>query len=657
MPKRPRQHQLEDESRTAFRAALPATWVFRDSVPDYGIDGEVEIFDNAGLGTGRLFLVQLKATDEPDLDRALTMRFRLDTYRYYKSLDLPVLIVRYHAPTRKLYVKWFHTLDPYYGKRGEKTIAFRLTAEDEWHGGTAARLVLDLEAVRQLRSPQMPLPVSFTLTLKEPEIHGVPAAQIALEIRKAVARLPGIIVISGTPPAHAHPSIVIGNDKTVVDLAGVTSFTLHTSRGYPVELVLSKFPSDVLIGVAIALDVAGHSDIAARLAAEYGPSSSVITHPQVAMRVARCMSRAHRVSEALRLSEMLLENEEALDTVQFLMLPALLHGDSLSGSERGYYRRLLQKRIERAEQSEHKRGAGTAHYNLGNHLRRSPHGGVALHHYRKAAEYDPGYLERGYFWRELAGVLFESRRYRLAARFYERAISLGEEGLCCALHADALMFAGRYRESQETFEAYLASARDSASEWRLKAVVLRVLRRVIGSDEQERRTSAAIALANPDVASSPNEQRRQLEDALKHDALCGPALFNLGVLESQTENQGGAFIWFLAAALTQRGDIEAWCNAMALAIFLKEYNLLVPHIIHAAYFANREEFSEQVVGFARSQPEGFPVTEFVNAIDAFLSHYSREREPVVMRLLGEGSEFSVIDLRPSVIPKKEGEGS
>jgi hypothetical protein len=122
MPKRPHQHQLEDESRTAFRAKLPREWVFEPITYDYGIDGRVEIFDKNGLTTGLMFFVQLKATAKPKLNLALAVSLKLDTYKYYRSLSLPVLIVRYHAPTRKLYVRWFHTFDPYYSRKAKKTL-------------------------------------------------------------------------------------------------------------------------------------------------------------------------------------------------------------------------------------------------------------------------------------------------------------------------------------------------------------------------------------------------------------------------------------------------------------------------------------------------------------------------------------------------------
>src|SRR5687767_12854452 len=98
MPKRPREHQLEDQSRNAFCVCLPPQWVFRDAVPDYGIDGTIEVFDVEGRSTGKLFLVQLKATDQADLDKALTIVLSRETYEYHRCLDLPVLIVRFHAP-------------------------------------------------------------------------------------------------------------------------------------------------------------------------------------------------------------------------------------------------------------------------------------------------------------------------------------------------------------------------------------------------------------------------------------------------------------------------------------------------------------------------------------------------------------------------------
>ena len=645
MPKRPRQHQLEDQSRLAFRAALPSQWVFRDSLPDYGTDGEVEIFDKIGVSTGLRFLVQLKATDEPDLDRALAVSLRLDTCCYYHSLDLPVLIVRYHAAARKLYTKWFHTFDPYYGRKARRTITSRLTPQDEWTDETPERLNSDLKVRRQIRSPQIDLPVRFILIFTESKVHGVPGAQIASEIRKLAARLPGVITVSSGSSKPAHGRILVGNDKTVTEVTSAGSFTVHTSKRIPVEDTLSKFPSDVLVGVAVALDNAGHSNLAALLIREYAASSAISEHPEVAVRLARCMARAHRVTEALQLSEVLFEERRSALPAQLFMIAACIHSDSLSPGERQYLREVMKLRIKRAEEIGHWPEAAVAHYNLGRYLLGPGQERTALHHYRKAAEYDPTYLERAYYWRELGGILFESGRYRLAVKSYARAISLGEGGQSNALYADALMFAGKYREAQETLDAYLTAARNPESEWRLKAWALRGIRRHIGCDEQARRTAPALELASPMSASSPEESAERLKEAVTKDALCGLAWFNLGVLRSQAGRRDDAFLAFLLASLTQRNDVEAWANAMAMGISSEEYHSLVPDIIMAAYWINGERFSEQVVRFAKEQPDGFPVTKFLDAFGAIVGELPPKRRPFDVRWLREGSSYDVITIR------------
>ena len=142
MPQRPRSHQLEAESRLAFESALGSRFVYRDeSADDYGIDGTVEEFDGAERATGLRFHVQLKATDEDDLTKALAVPIRRDTADYFRSLSLPVLMVRFCARDRALYVRWFHQFDPRRGGGGAKTITFRWEPGDLVDANVAARLV------------------------------------------------------------------------------------------------------------------------------------------------------------------------------------------------------------------------------------------------------------------------------------------------------------------------------------------------------------------------------------------------------------------------------------------------------------------------------------------------------------------------------------
>jgi len=642
MPKRPFQHQLEDESRTAFRAILPIPWVFRDAQPDYGIDGEVEIFNSEGKATGQLFKVQLKATNEPDLSRALAISLSLDTCDYYCSLDLPVLIARYHKPTSKFYVRWFHTFDPYYGK-GEINITFKFSSDDLWNEETPKKLVREIETIQVLRSPRLALPLALSLVVNEDLIHGVPAYQIVLAIRKAATRLPGVLIISHTSSPQAH-SIVITNDQVAISLGGIPSFTLHTSK-VPLEGdVLSYFPYDVLLGVALALDKLGHSNTAARLITEYAPHCSIRKIAKVGFRLAFCLARAQRITEALELSEALFEKKDSPITSQLLMLPALAQNDSLSAGERDFSMRYMKRRIEKAEDAKDQTLAALAHYNLGNYIRRS-HPRSAIQHYKKAAEHDPDYSKRAYYWAELAGIMFESRRYKHAISYYQRAIDLGESERCRPLLADSLMFAGNFRRSQEEFEAYISEFDRADSEWRLKTWALQQLRGMLKFDEQKRQTSTALKVFSVYESHPPEDLRQKLIEVLNYDALCSLAWFNLGVLENQSQNTEAAFFAFLMAALTCRDDVEAWLNVIVIGMNLSRLHFLLINIITTAYSANGERLLDQAAAFVETQPQGFPKTEFVKILSELLSLLPKKRESVEMRILGKNSTYHTIPIR------------
>jgi hypothetical protein len=101
MPQRPRSHQIESESRRAFAEGLGDRFVFRDERDDYGLDGTVEEFDEAGPATGLRFHVQLKATDEQDLSRSLAVQIKRETANYYRSF-MRVAMSRRPRGMRKL---------------------------------------------------------------------------------------------------------------------------------------------------------------------------------------------------------------------------------------------------------------------------------------------------------------------------------------------------------------------------------------------------------------------------------------------------------------------------------------------------------------------------------------------------------------------------
>ena len=181
MPNRPRSHTIETESRRAFGTLLPLEWVNRPVESDYGTDEQVEVFDKSGRASGLMFLAQLKATDTRDIKSALKVRLKVDTRSYYRNLDLPVMLVQFHSPTKKFYWRWLHEFHER-AKPGQKTITLHIPSSAEWNGRTPEELTASLQMFRQLKSPSCPHPIVFSLLLPDSEVSGVPSSLLRTAI-------------------------------------------------------------------------------------------------------------------------------------------------------------------------------------------------------------------------------------------------------------------------------------------------------------------------------------------------------------------------------------------------------------------------------------------------------------------------------------------
>ena len=93
---RPIQHEIDTAARRQFEQSLPAAWVARLQPDDYGIDYEVEAFQQHEP-TGILFKVQVKGTMEPRLSvdgRRASVRLSLATVEYLsRQIGAPVVVV------------------------------------------------------------------------------------------------------------------------------------------------------------------------------------------------------------------------------------------------------------------------------------------------------------------------------------------------------------------------------------------------------------------------------------------------------------------------------------------------------------------------------------------------------------------------------------
>lgn len=615
MPKRPRQHQLEAESRAAIRSLIPSRWVYRELDQDYGVDSEVEIFDESGSATGAKFLLQLKATDEPDLQKALRLWFPESKGNYYASLDLPVLIARYHAPSRRLFIRWFHSLDPYYGRRTRAGVGFRLTESDAWDDSTPDRIVTDVDAYREIKSPRLRGLLRFSLSIEGSEIHGVPAYALRLKLREATRQVQHLLTLE-TDECASAPSphgVSINNEKIEVKLAGAHGFTLHTPRGYRGEDAASSLHNDIMVGIGLALDWHGHPVEASDLIAPFLVSARLSREPQTAFLLARCLARANQMHRALEVAEHFFRDDSSLDAAQVFLMPFLARRVGLLNSERDFGVRVLSRIAAAVERRGDTVRAAVLNYNSANLLRGMSRFREAIRHYRAAARLDSGYIRRPYFWRELAGVLFLSRRYALSARLYKQSLDLEEHHCTRCLYADALMFSGQYRAAEEIFEQQLESpVPPAAAEWALKRFALDWIRQQTGICEQRRREPQFPDGFNPKNLED-SEIDRVCKQALEADALCALAWFNLGGVRHRRGDDKAAAKCFLLAALIVPWDLEAWGNAIGLAIQTADVNLL-GQALCASYQINGEDLLRHIVDRVPQRRDEF-VSMLAQAVD------------------------------------------
>ena len=548
MPERPRQHQLESESRVAFESRLPSAWVVRHLDQDYGIDAQVEIFDEDGLATALTFLVQIKATDSPDLADPPFLRFSKDKADYYRNLDLPTLVVLYHAPTDRMFVKWIHNWDTYEERKTKKTCSFTFADNSEWNGDKPQRITKELLDLRRIRSPVLVKPFIIEIVTNDLVIHEFEMTHVVSALRSAGRELGSWLRFEGptVEPGTAPTQLKLSPEKISVWLAGMHGTTIHSPEGYPGDL--KNFVDDLLVAIGIGLHWHGHSGPGAQLIANHVNGSTLKGSSTMVVEIATALAVGERIPDALKLLELLFSERDSWE--QAFMCYHGITATLFRPGTRGVDKALAAASLERVAEKlrdEEPHHAATICYNIANIYRDTRENRKAVRMYHRALRLWPDYGERQYFNAELAGILFDSRRYRLSAQLYAKAVeNTATDDLYCR-YADALFFSGEFGKAVEIWEDHA-----NAPEWVLKRDCGKALIHNLGYTSQARR---------------PIEARTEddFELALQLDGLDPRAWWNFGQSLIGAGKHKEAMVTFLLSAFSSRLDKEAWLNAIACA--------------------------------------------------------------------------------------------
>lgn len=595
LPQRPRPHVLEDESRAAFKQLINgAGWVTRGVTPDYGIDEQVEIFEDS-RATGLFFHVQMRATDEVNLRKALRLRLRGSQQAYFAAVDDPVLLARYHAPTQQMFFQWFHRIDHHIGG-SPSAVVFDDSAQLTC--ATVPPLADEVRLFRAMRNVRVHWPIQIVVATALPETT---ATEFAVTF-SAVAGMDQSYVkyVADEVPRVATGSVSVTPGQVVVHL-GVTSTTLHTNS---TMITPGTLAHDVVFVTGLSLGMAGHVGAGSALMRRAVSAANVVDDFSLLLRAAGVLARARRFRDSIEIGRSL--GIRGMHTAGILLVRTTtsLAATDLGPEDIHEVGEYLHHEARNAP-ADDAGAAASIHYTAGNwFFGRARDYAAAVVAFQRAAELDPAYLARGYYLSELAGALFETGRFDESVELYSRALARSREANTQARLADALMHAGRYTEAALAFEQYEANPIAWEPVWHLKAAALRYVRHKL-KVSQERRSPDEAKKCGIAAQLAPNkeEAERLAFQALALDALSPDGWFAIGkILVNSRNDYASARYPLLVGALGNRAP-DVWAETYIVSLFSKDVPLAT-RICEAAVVEHPAAFAEAV----RLKVEAFPVT-------------------------------------------------
>ncbi len=638
MPKRPKQHQLEDLSRAKFQLCLPEEWVIRDKDKDYGIDCEVELFDQEENSTGLLFYVQLKATGSKKESDIFNIDFKIDTLEYFKQLEIPVLLARYSQHLDKTYVKWVNEVDLTFAKEKAKTFRIKIQESDELTEKSIKQIENDLKNVRLFNSGSFGFPLTYSINFEDDNIQGLSNSQFKIQLRNELNEFSDFLKYKNNDENNLI-NIIVDKNILLVQTSILKGVFIHNLDKRPKEDFIEKLSLDILLSLSMCMVMVGQIDYCAKIIFDNELENWLIEKEEFLLMLIPILLSSSYFDNTLDLINNALDNKEN----EIVLVPAvtslLLKSDTKIKKRIAQIESFFISRLEKAKKLKLDSLIASCHYNLGNFYRSKDRHNESIHHYVQAKKYDTDYLKRSYYYREIAGVCFEASKFWFSSKFYEKSINLGASKETKSLLADALMFFGNYKEANKVFQEYITEIEEPNEEFLLKALLLEEIIENKKIDSQIRKQDEANKIAGnkPSIAD--------IESALDKDLLSSLAWFNLGMIKKDNSDFEEATFSFAMCACINLWDIEAWTFAfLAFINSGKKGNLLIGSLIlKTAYWHNREEFLMHLYGIL--EQNGEQSAEIIKMIDNIITKDNRiDEKSAVLRILN-GENYKEIEIK------------
>nr|WP_319391389.1 DUF4365 domain-containing protein [uncultured Cohaesibacter sp.] len=439
MPKRTRSHRLEDESIRCFESLLPTEWACRRKDKDYGVDLEIEIFDEAENSTGLMFYVQLKATD--DVKKEKTVRMKWDRLEYQASLECPSIVARYCSPAKQIYWSWVSDIFARTARDNNATsVSVSFTEDNLWSSVTTKALIQTLRIYRTIRHMSKRAPIGLSVKQDCPKSQSNFDLQCAvLQIRKQSQLISGEL----DPEKCIPVTVCLEDDSVIAAIDVVSSVRIHLE-----SMTREEIFSQLVYAIGFMAAYFEFSRQANDLANIICENKLVCHSRDVAAKFA-C-----RLIDSLRLSSeiaSLNKLHEKQDGPCYMYLLFLLHSKSHNEERSKAIERFYDEAIQFCRINS-VISLSTLHYSFGNFFHTNHQFFDAVKQYNLARKSSSEYCQRDYFLSELAGSLYFRRRYRLSARCYELSFNISGSDRAAICAGDAFLFSGDLEKALEFFE-------------------------------------------------------------------------------------------------------------------------------------------------------------------------------------------------------------
>ena len=319
MPKRPKQHELEDLSRAKFQLCLPKKWVFRDKDKDYGIDGEIELFDEDGNSQGLLFYVQLKATGSKKNSEILNINFKIETLEYFKQLEIPVLLARYSEYLDRFYIKWINDVDLTFAKKNAKTFRIKIIEHEVWTDKTSTQIENVLTNVRLLKSGSFEFPISYSIDFDDIEIQDLSNSLFKIKLRNKLNDYSDFLDFKKSEE-NFLVQISIKQNVLLVQPSILKGVYFHNIDKGSKESFVEDLSLDILLSLSMCMVMLGQVDYAGKIIFENNLEERLIEKEELMLMIIPPLISSSYFKNTLELIDYALDKTENV----IILFPAIV---------------------------------------------------------------------------------------------------------------------------------------------------------------------------------------------------------------------------------------------------------------------------------------------------------------------------------------------